>query len=85
MKRLAQKWSVYDPKQKEALQKAYNLDMVAYAKQLMTYEQSITPEQKHALQEELNKEKLRREKLDLKKVCHIDKFCSRVHLIWGVL
>jgi len=51
------------------LQKMYDSDMLTYCKQIMTYEQSITSEQRKMIKEEIERVKSTDGKLELKKKC----------------
>ncbi|XP_015122488.1 transcription factor A, mitochondrial isoform X2 [Diachasma alloeum] len=52
MKKLAEGWKTFDSTQKEELKKTYMKELEEYSKQMMTYEQNLTDEQKRSIKAE---------------------------------
>lgn len=65
---IAKQWSDYDVKDKLALQKEFDTEMLAYSKKKMQFEQSITPEQRNLIKEAAEKRKDMRERFALRRV-----------------
>ena len=73
VRKVGQNWATFDLTKKEQMQKAYIMELMAYSKQMMTYEQSISPEHRKIIKEASIKKHDKDEKMKLKKVIVLSK------------